>query len=582
MVATQSVLDIIVQMNIEAAKGELMKLKQIVSSMNQPVKDPMVEATAKKAKLAKAEAKMIADTNLAYSKNINFEMLRKEYQELNVIGQQLGRNSKEFKTQKVVVDTMNKQLGITKAQMATINHRSKKFNFDFLTLLFVGMMLTRTFGGMFKNIINSYKKITGLTSEFNRSTLKLQASFGYLKFAIGSALNSPWVINAIEWFTNKIIWLGDVMAERPGLALWIVGIIAALATIGTLASIASGIIQFRMMVNIAAATKAVAAATNLTALAKGSTIFGKSIEGLGLGVSTMSGLIIGVIAVIVVFGMLFALLNEDKSVRDWGVNALTSMVKVIVSLTAFALKFTIRLTEIGAIWLDYIVEYNKGIWSSMKTNVINFVDWLITVRDMLLSLLTGNDIKGAWQELKNQSLKVLKGQIDNAKDIIMPDVIFNPSETDLHTEEIADMYNDLISSITGNNEDLRAEIDATFGGTMKDGLDIIYGVDESINKSLSPTIAGLTEQIKGEMSTAFIDLNNEMINSTEVVLPNTSTALDSTGKYVDTLTNKYDKLTAAIKRANDAQAKKKTPATSDLLPSHYGTAPMQSYSTSTN
>ena len=40
----------------------------------------------------------------------------------------------------------------------------------------------------------------------------------------------------------------------------------------------------------------------------------------------------------------------------------------------------------------------------MKTNVINFVDWLITVRDMLLSLLTGNDIKGAWQELKNQSL----------------------------------------------------------------------------------------------------------------------------------------------------------------------------------
>jgi len=123
----------------------------------------------------------------------------------------------------------------------------KRFNFDFLTLLFAGMMLKRVFGGALKSIISHYKKITGMNSQFNRTVLKLGASWSYLKFAIGNALNSPSVIGVIEWFIRRVEWLGDVMAENKGLSLLIVSVVTALATVGTLAMITSGVMQVGMM-----------------------------------------------------------------------------------------------------------------------------------------------------------------------------------------------------------------------------------------------------------------------------------------------------------------------------------------------
>jgi len=245
-------LDVIVQMNIQAAKSELMKLSKIVNMMNQNVLDQNTDVG-------------------------KYKKLQKAASNYNSVVEDLGKNHPISQQARAEMDGFIKQLKITNGETTKLLHNNKKFKFDFLTLLFVGMMLTKTFGGMFRNIIDSYKKITGLHSVFNKSLLKLQAGFGYLKFAIVNALNSPGIIKAIEWFTNAIVWLGDYLSEHPGLAKAILAVIAALVTVGTLASIASGIIQLDMLLGIMGTSSAGVAISNLSKLS--------NIVGIGIGLT---------------------------------------------------------------------------------------------------------------------------------------------------------------------------------------------------------------------------------------------------------------------------------------------------------
>ena len=337
-------LDVIVQMNIQAAKSELMKLSKIVNMMNQNVLDQNTDVG-------------------------KYKKLQKAAKNYNSVVEDLGKNHPISQQARAEMDGFIKQLKITKGETTKLLHNNKKFKFDFLTLLFVGMMLTKTFGGMFRNIIDSYKKITGLHSVFNKSLLKLQAGFGYLKFAIANALNSPGIIKAIEWFTNAIVWLGDYLLEHPTLSQAILAVIAALVTIGTLASIASGLIQMSMLIDIASATKVLTAGKNLEALGGGTKLFAKQVEALGAG--SFSGLIIGVTGVIAIFSTLFGLLNNDKSTRDWTVDAISSVVKFVITLVSVGLQGFTRFVELGEIAGDFLFRYWKQVFNGIIDTVSN-------------------------------------------------------------------------------------------------------------------------------------------------------------------------------------------------------------------
>lgn len=240
--ANETTLDVIVQMNIQAAKAELTKLRNIVGTIGQ--KD------------------ILKKTNPE-----NFKDLQKQMNILNKMRYSLGKNNKTTQEQKKIVDELNHSLGLTKGQITKVRHENKRFSFDFLTLLFTGMILKKTFGGMFKNILDNYKKIMGTNSQFNRSLLKLQAGFGYLKFSIANALNSPGVIRAIQSFTDWIIQAGDYLGEHPGLSQTILGVISSLSTIGSLAIIGGGVKQVGMLFGIMGSTKAEEAISNLSNLA---------------------------------------------------------------------------------------------------------------------------------------------------------------------------------------------------------------------------------------------------------------------------------------------------------------------------
>lgn len=183
-----------------------------------------------------------------------------------------GKNNANYRAATQEVERLQRELRLSNLEVSKLRQNTKGFSFDFLTLLFAGMMLQRTFGGMFKSIIDSYKKAAGMNSQFNRSVLKLSANFEFLKFSIANALNSPFVINAIEWFTDRLAQLADILADNPEFANIIIGVVAALATIGTLSMIASGVKQIEMLLGIMGLTSTATAIENLSKLAKIGTI----------------------------------------------------------------------------------------------------------------------------------------------------------------------------------------------------------------------------------------------------------------------------------------------------------------------
>lgn len=255
-------LDIIVNLQVEAAKKQLQQLNQIVGFMNSQM------------------AKTITPGQEVRQLSNDLANMLKTQDQMAAIS---GKNNANYKAATEEVKRLQKELGLSAAEMAKLRQKTKAFSFDFLTLLFAGMMLQRTFGGMFKSIINGYKKTVGLNSQFNRSVLKLQANFEFLKFSIANALNSPFVINAIEWFTDRLNQLSDFFLDHPGFATTIIAVIGALALIGGLSQIASGVIQLGMLMNIMGLSSTATAIANLTKLAKiGTIVIGLSLSLAGI------------------------------------------------------------------------------------------------------------------------------------------------------------------------------------------------------------------------------------------------------------------------------------------------------------
>jgi hypothetical protein len=255
-------LDIVVNLQVEAAKKQLQQLNQIVGFMNSQM------------------AKTITPGQEVRQLSNDLANMLKTQDQMAAIS---GKNNANYKAATEEVKKLQKELGLSTAQTEKLRQKTKAFSFDFLTLLFAGMMLQRTFGGMFKSIIDGYKKTVGLNSQFNRSVLKLQANFEFLKFSIANALNSPFVINAIEWFTDRINQLSDFFLDHPGFAKAILAVVGALATIGTLSMIASGVKQIEMLLGIMGLTSTATAIENLTKLAKiGTIVIGLSLSLAGI------------------------------------------------------------------------------------------------------------------------------------------------------------------------------------------------------------------------------------------------------------------------------------------------------------
>ena len=181
-------LDIIVNMQVEAAKKQLSQLSNIVKYMN----SEMSKSTPKGLEVEKT-----------------YKSLKQGAKVQEEIAETLGTQSQAYRDHSIYLSEQARKLNVHNKEWKAIQRSAKQFDFTILSLLFSGMFLERTFGGMFKSIIDSYKKAVGMNSQFNRATLKLSANFEFLKFSIANALNSPIIISAIEWLTDRLTQLSD-------------------------------------------------------------------------------------------------------------------------------------------------------------------------------------------------------------------------------------------------------------------------------------------------------------------------------------------------------------------------------------
>lgn len=233
-------LNIMVKLRLDEAKKDLNALRNAFNTL--------------------AQSDMGSDTK-------KYQMLRKNLQIEQQMRSELGANHEVYKQTVATSKKLGASLNVNAKQMNNIRHATKGFNMDFLTLIFAGMWLKQTFGGFFNMIINDYKRVMGMNSMFTKGVLKLQASFGYLKFAIGNALNSPGIVKMIEKISNAIVWLGDWMSEHPGFAQALLIIAGALGAIGAFSMVAGGIEQVKMLFGLLGLSSTTTAIANLEKLA---------------------------------------------------------------------------------------------------------------------------------------------------------------------------------------------------------------------------------------------------------------------------------------------------------------------------
>ena len=86
----------------------------------------------------------------------------------------------------------------------------QKFRMEFLSVMFFGMQVWRTFGGFFKSMIQNYKELDAKGNRpLTRSLTKLSATFTYLKFQILDSMG-PLLTEFLLMIANAFMVISDL------------------------------------------------------------------------------------------------------------------------------------------------------------------------------------------------------------------------------------------------------------------------------------------------------------------------------------------------------------------------------------
>ncbi len=122
---------------------------------------------------------------------------------VDVINAKFGQTTGRVKN----IDQIVRQ---TTKSMDSLNKRARTFDMRLLSLLFGGMALRRAFGGIFRSLFNTFKMSEDESSGLNQATVRLSASWEFLKFSIMDALNTDFFINFIDGLIRTIRWFSQL------------------------------------------------------------------------------------------------------------------------------------------------------------------------------------------------------------------------------------------------------------------------------------------------------------------------------------------------------------------------------------
>lgn len=115
----------------------------------------------------------------------------------------------------------------------------KRFKGELLSIMFLGMAITRTFGGFLTAAFQTFNKVTEGTSAANSQVGRLRAAWEFFKYSlINALLNNPmfqsfleWIISLVDWFnslsdtTKVFLGVGIGVAIAFGTLLTVVGLV---------------------------------------------------------------------------------------------------------------------------------------------------------------------------------------------------------------------------------------------------------------------------------------------------------------------------------------------------------------------
>jgi len=146
------------------------------------------------------------------------------------------------------VKLLNKNLGLTKKQLRAVKAEQKGMNFNFLTLLFAGMMLKRIGTALTRFVLPAMDKLNGVQLEGQRAILGMSAGYEFLKYTMFEAFTSGKLFQSVvetvlRWSEN----LSELIQKYPRITDAIALVGEALITLGTIAMFKSSVIQVGMM-----------------------------------------------------------------------------------------------------------------------------------------------------------------------------------------------------------------------------------------------------------------------------------------------------------------------------------------------
>ncbi len=273
----------------------------------------------------------------------------------------------EFRGQMYDVSTVSKLVNDKFVVLSkTLSDVKRKFDFNKLSMLFFGMFLKRTFQPILTGLFNTYTKITKGNTALGKATVRLGASFNFLKFTLGRALEP--LVPMIDIISRAVGWFSTLNPAIQRTALAITGLLVVGGTLlHWFGSVALGIASLKIAFGGLGVKIAGAGAAITSAIA--------SVTPLGWAIATLIGLVTA-------FGLAYK--------NNWlGIKDITDKVVTFLRDHPFATLIAGLMTGIGIVPAFALVW--RQAWQGIKDFATPIIDWIgdkiSWLNDQLISII---------------------------------------------------------------------------------------------------------------------------------------------------------------------------------------------------
>ena len=400
--------------------------------------------------------------------------------------------------------------------MSKFNEWLNKADVRFLSLIFGGMSLQRVFGGVLRSLYQGYQEATDQTERFNLSVDQMIGAFQFLKFTIFDAFaNNQFVLDAIQWITEKLVMLGQFFDDNPNLATTIIGVTGALFALGALSVTAGSVWQL------------FGAGGTLAQMIVGMRALYTVVVKAGLALIAFMGLPLIVAVSVLGAGWAFSRWNDEINNVLSGMGNLGNRLRVVTNTLA-------------GVW--QLVMLNINVMEFLyKFSIKNLINWL-------------NRLGGRFQWLQKVTEPIVKtleymaellGWVaDTSQDGVGSLKELNEKLSSLNNGFFAahhpiDEYNEDLEDLGYTTDHVSTEMK-----NFKLDLEDLYGPITEINSVVDEATTKFLEEVGAidDLSGATIDYSN-YINTTAIP------TMDNEKDSVDRLTRSYNDLADAKRRA---------------------------------